>query len=276
MTIPNITLNNGVAMPQLGYGVFQVPDDETEAAVTAALEAGYRSIDTAAVYGNEAGVGRALAKSGIAREELFITTKLWNSDHERPVEAYEKSLELLGLDQVDLYLIHWPTPARDLYVGAWQGLEELYAAGRTRAIGVSNFLPEHLDRLAKESEIVPAINQIELHPSYQQRELTALCRERSIAIAAYSPLGQGHDLDLPVLASIAGTHDVTPAQVVLRWHLHQGHLIIPKSVAPERIRANFDLGGFELTDEEIASITAAESGHRIGNDPRTFALSQIR
>jgi diketogulonate reductase-like aldo/keto reductase len=172
--------------------------------------------------------------------------------------------------------VHWPNPAADLYVDSWRALERIYAEGRVQAIGVSNFLPEHLDRLAKESEIVPAVNQIELHPSYQQRELTDLCRERSIAVEAYSPLGQGTDLDHAVLAAIAGDHGVTPAQVVLRWHLQLGHIVIPKSVDPERIRSNFELGGFELTDDEVASVTALENGNRIGNDPRTFSISQIR
>jgi 2,5-diketo-D-gluconate reductase A len=270
MTIPNITLNNGVAMPQLGYGVFQVPDDETEAAVTAALEAGYRSIDTAAVYGNEAGVGRALAKSGIAREELFITTKLWNSDHERPVEAYEKSLELLGLDQVDLYLIHWPTPARDLYVGAWQGLEELYAAGRTRAIGVSNFLPEHLDRIVGLGGTVPAVNQIELHPALQQRATVAAGDGLGIATEAWSPLAQGAMLQNPAITAIADRLGRTPAQVILRWHLQQGRIVIPKSVTPARIAQNLDVFGFDLTDSDLAAIDALESEGRTGPDPATF------
>ncbi|WP_327640067.1 aldo/keto reductase [Kribbella sp. NBC_00482] len=273
-----ITLNNGVQIPQRGFGVFQVPPSDTQRVVEQAIEIGYRHIDTAAAYNNEAGVGAAVRASGLPRDELFVTTKLRNGEHgyESALAAYDETLQRLGLDYADLYLVHWPHPTVDRYVDSWRALERIYADGRVRAIGVSNFLPEHLDRLGKEGEIVPAINQIELHPSYQQRDLTELCRERSIAIAAYSPLGQGHDLDLPVLASIAGKHGVTPAQVVLRWHLQQGHLVIPKSVSPERIRANFELGGFELTDDEITSISAAENGHRIGNDPRTFALSQIR
>lgn len=273
-----ITLNNGVQVPQRGFGVFQVPPDDTQRVVEQAIEVGYRHIDTAAAYNNEAGVGAAVRASGLPRDELFVTTKLRNGEHgyESALTAYDETLQRLGLDYADLYLLHWPNPTVDRYVDSWRALERIYADGRVRAIGVSNFLPEHLDRVAKESEIVPAINQIELHPSYQQRDLTELCRERSIAIAAYSPLGQGHDLDLPVLALLADKHHVTPAQVVLRWHLQLGHLIIPKSVSPERIRANFELDGFALTDDEVASITAAENGHRIGNDPRTFALSQIR
>jgi len=273
-----ITLNNGVQVPQCGFGVFQVPPDDTQRAVEQAIEIGYRHVDTAAAYNNEAGVGAAVRACGLPREELFVTTKLRNGEHgyELALRAYDETLQRLGLDYADLYLVHWPNPAADRYVDSWRALEQIYIDGRVRAIGVSNFLPEHLDRLAKESEIVPAVNQIELHPSYQQRELTELCRERSIAVTAYSPLGQGGDLDHPVLASIAAAHSVTPAQVVLRWHLQRAHIVIPKSVDPERIRANFELGGFELTDDEVASITAMENGNRLGSDPRTFAISQIR
>ena len=273
-----ITLNNGVQIPRRGFGVFQVPPSDTQPAVEQAIEIGYRHIDTAAAYNNEAGVGAAVRACGLPREELFVTTKLRNGEHgnESVLTAYEETLQRLGLDYADLYLVHWPNPAADLYVDSWRALERIYTDGRVRAIGVSNFLPEHLDRLAKEGEIVPAINQLELHPSYQQRELTELCRERSIAVEAYSPLGQGGDLGHSVLASIAGDHYVTPAQVVLRWHLQRGHIVIPKSVNPERIRANFDLGGFELTDDEVASISALENGNRISNDPSTFAISQIR
>jgi diketogulonate reductase-like aldo/keto reductase len=273
-----ITLNNGVRIPQRGFGVFQVPLGNTQAAVEQALEIGYRHIDTAAAYNNEAGVGAAVRASGLARDELFVTTKLRNGEHgyESALTAYDETLQRLGLDYADLYLVHWPNPTVDRYVDSWRALERIYADGRVRAIGVSNFLPEHLDRLAKESEIVPAVNQIELHPTYQQRELTELCAERSIAVTAYSPLGQGGDLDHPVLAAIADAHGVTPAQAILRWHLQRGHIVIPKSVNPERIRANFALDGFELSDDEVASVTALENGNRLGSDPRTFAISQIR
>ncbi|HEY9333430.1 MAG TPA: aldo/keto reductase [Kribbella sp.] len=273
-----ITLNNGVRIPQRGFGVFQVPLGDTQAAVEQALEIGYRHIDTAAAYNNEAGVGAAVRASGLARDELFVTTKLRNGEHgyESALTAYDETLQRLGLDYADLYLVHWPNPTVDRYVDSWRALERIYADGRVRAIGVSNFLPEHLDRLAKESEIVPAVNQIELHPTYQQRELTELCAERSIAVTAYSPLGQGGDLDHPVLAAIADAHGVTPAQAILRWHLQRGHIVIPKSVNPERIRANFALDGFELSDDEVASVTALENGNRLGSDPRTFAISQIR
>lgn len=267
--VPAITLNNGVVMPQVGFGVFQVPDDETEAAVTAALEAGYRSIDTAAVYGNEQGVGRAIAKSGIARDELFVTTKLWNADHERPVEAYERSAELLGTD-ADLYLIHWPTPARDLYVAAWQGLEELYAAGRVRAIGVSNFLPEHLDRVVALGGTVPAVNQVELHPALQQRPVSEADSRLGVVTEAWSPLAQGAVLADPAVTAIAARLGRTPAQVVLRWHLQQGRVVIPKSVTPSRIAENLDLFGFELGEADLAAVDALESDGRVGPDPAEF------
>ncbi|HET6743067.1 MAG TPA: aldo/keto reductase [Kribbella sp.] len=273
-----ITLNNGVRIPQLGFGVFQVPPDDTQRAVEQAIAIGYRHIDTAAAYNNEAGVGAAVRASGLPRAELFVTTKLRNGEHgyESALTAYDETLQRLGLDYADLYLVHWPNPTVDRYVDSWRALERIQAEGRVRAIGVSNFLPEHLDRLAKESEIVPAVNQIELHPTYQQHELTELCRDRSIAVEAYSPLGQGGDLDHRVLASIADAHDATPAQVVLRWHLQLGHIVIPKSVNPQRIRANFELGGFELTEAELAAVSGLEDGNRLGSDPRTFAISQIR
>jgi len=273
-----ITLNNGVRIPQRGFGVFQVPAADTQRAVEQALEIGYRHIDTAAAYNNEAGVGAAVRATGLPRDEVFVTTKLRNGEHgyEFALKAYDDTLQRLGLDHVDLYLVHWPNPSVDRYVESWHALERLYAQERVRAIGVSNFLPEHLDRLATESEITPAVNQIEVHPSFQQRELTELCRERSIAIEAYSPLGQGIDLEHPVVARTAGRYGVTAAQVVLRWHLQLGHVVIPKSVNPDRIRSNFDLDGFQLSDDEMASISALESGNRVGGDPRTFALSQIR
>jgi 2,5-diketo-D-gluconate reductase A len=273
-----VALNNGVQIPQQGFGVFLVPPEDTQRAVEQAIEIGYRHIDTAAAYNNEAGVGAAVRACGIPREDLFVTTKLRNGEHgyDSTLTAYDETLQRLGLEYADLYLVHWPNPAADLYVDSWRALERIYTDERVRAVGVSNFLAEHLDRLAKESELVPAVNQLELHPTYQQRELTDLCRERSIAVEAYSPLGQGGDLDHPVLASIAANHHVTPAHVVLRWHLQLGHIVIPKSVTPERIRANFDLDGFVLTDDEIASITALENGNRLGGDPRTFAISQIR
>ncbi|MCX5416220.1 aldo/keto reductase [Streptomyces sp. NBC_00059] len=271
-TVPTVTLNNGVAIPQLGFGVFQVPDDETAAAVSSALDAGYRSIDTAAVYGNEAGVGRALAESGLAREELFITTKLWNADqgYDATLTAFDASLAKLGLDHVDLYLIHWPTPERDLYVDTWRALEKLLADGRIRAAGVSNFQPAHLRRLREESSLVPAVNQIELHPGLQQSELRAVHAEYGIATEAWSPLAQGTLLEDPVLLSVAERHGTTPAQVVLRWHLQLGNIVIPKSVTPARIRQNIDVLGFELPDADMDAIAGLDRGMRIGPDPDTL------
>jgi 2,5-diketo-D-gluconate reductase A len=271
-------LNNGVEIPQLGLGVFQVLPEDAQRVVETAFDAGYRHIDTAAAYNNEAGVGAAIKASGLPREEVFITTKLRNGDqgYHEALAAYEQSCRRLGLDQVDLYLIHWPYPMANAYVDSWRALERLYAEGRVRAIGVSNFLTEHLDRLASETSVVPAVNQIELHPTYQQPDLTEVCRQRSIAVEAYSPLGQGGDLDHQAVQRIADHYGKSPAQIVLRWHLQRGHIVIPKSNTPNRIRSNRDIDGWTLTADEMESITALESGNRIGSDPNVFALSQIR
>ncbi|GGY34958.1 aldo/keto reductase [Streptomyces tanashiensis] len=268
-TAPAVTLNNGVEIPQLGFGVFQVADDETTAAVTAALEAGYRSIDTAAVYGNEAGVGRALSASGLAREDLFVTTKLWNADqgYDATLRAFDDSLAKLGLEYVDLYLIHWPTPARDLYRESWRALERLADEGRIRAAGVSNFQPEHLRRLMDGAALTPAVNQIELHPALQQSELRAFHGEHRIATEAWSPLAQGAVLDDPAIGAIAAAHGKSPAQVVIRWHLQLGNVVIPKSVTPARIRANADVFDFVLTDEEMAAVAGLDRGLRTGPHP---------
>lgn len=269
MTIPTLTLNNGVEIPRLGFGVFQVPDDRTAAAVTTALQAGYRSIDTAAIYGNEAGVGRALAASGLPREELFVTTKLWNADqgYDSTLRAFDAGLAKLGLDHVDLYLIHWPAPARDLYLDSWRAIERLAAEGRIRAAGVSNFQPAHLERLLDSSSLVPAVNQIELHPGLQQAELRAFHAEHGIATEAWSPLAQGAVLDDPAITAIAARTGKSPAQVVLRWHLQLGNIVIPKSVTPARIRQNLDVFDFRLTDEEMASIAATDRDLRTGPHP---------
>ncbi|MFF8375918.1 aldo/keto reductase [Streptomyces sp. NPDC015661] len=268
-TVPTVTLNNGVEIPQLGFGVFQVADDATTAAVTSALEAGYRSIDTAAVYGNEAGVGRALGASGLAREELFVTTKLWNADqgHDATLRAFDDSLAKLGLDHVDLYLIHWPAPDRDLYLDSWRALERLAEEGRIRAAGVSNFQPGHLRRLMDGAALTPAVNQIELHPALQQSELRAFHGEHRIATEAWSPLAQGAVLDDPAITAIAAAHGKSPAQVVIRWHLQLGNVVIPKSVTPARIRANIDVFDFVLTDEEMATIAGLDRGLRTGPHP---------
>lgn len=271
-TIPNLALNNGPTIPQLGFGVFQVPDEETTAAVTSALEAGYRSIDTAAIYGNERGVGRAISESGIDRDELFITTKLWNADqgYDAALAAYDDSLEKLGLDDVDLYLIHWPVPANDRYLDSWRALEHLLEEGRVRSIGVSNFTVQHLERVLEVGTIVPAVNQIELHPAFQQTELRAFHAEHGIATEAWSPLAQGEVLDDPVLVRIAEAHGRTTAQVVLRWHLQIGNVVIPKSVTPERIRQNLDVFDFTLSDEDLAAIATIDRGYRMGPDPAVF------
>ncbi|MFI7442708.1 aldo/keto reductase [Nonomuraea indica] len=269
MTIPTVRLNNGVEIPQLGFGVFQVPDDQTAAAVTAALQAGYRSIDTAAIYGNEAGVGRAITASGLPREELFVTTKLWNADqgYDATLNAFDASLAKLGLDYVDLYLIHWPAPGRDLYPDSWRAIERLAAEGRIRAAGVSNFQPAHLERLLDNSALTPAVNQIELHPGLQQTELRAFHAEHEIATEAWSPLAQGAVLDDPAITAIAARTGKSPAQVVLRWHLQLGNIVIPKSVTPARIRQNLDVFDFQLTDEDMASIAATDRGLRTGPHP---------
>jgi diketogulonate reductase-like aldo/keto reductase len=271
--VPTITLNNGVAMPQLGFGVWQVPDREATRAVSAALEAGYRSIDTAAAYGNEKGTGKALAASGLPREDLFVTTKLWNDDqgHDSALRALDKSLAALGLEQVDLYLIHWPQPRRDAYTQTWRAFERIAADGRARAVGVSNFQPAHLRRLFETSGLVPAVNQIELHPQLVQQELRALHAEHGIATEAWSPLGQGKGLlDSPVIGKIAARLGRTPAQVVLRWHLQLGNVVIPKSVTPSRIRENFDVFGFELAEQDLVELAGLADGTRLGPDPDDF------
>ncbi|MEU3180697.1 aldo/keto reductase [Streptomyces albidoflavus] len=268
--VPPIILNNGVQMPQLGFGVWQVPDDEAFTAVGAALDAGYRSIDTAAAYGNEEGTGKAIARSGIPREELFVTTKLWNSDHgyDAALRAFDSSLEKLGLDHVDLYLIHWPLPAKDTAVDTYKALEKIHSEGRARAIGVSNFLPEHLERLIDATSIIPAVNQIELHPHLQQRAAREYHDEQGITTEAWSPLGQGKGLlEVPAIVAIAQKHHVTPAQVVLRWHVQLGNVAIPKSVTPSRIVENIDIFSFELDDEDMAAIRALNEDRRLGPDP---------
>ncbi|MFD8893451.1 aldo/keto reductase [Streptomyces sp. Sge12] len=277
--VPAIKLNNGTLMPQLGYGVWQVPDAEAERAVGTALEAGYRSIDTAAIYGNEAGTGKAVAASGLPREELFVTTKLWNGPKQKwgrdqVLRAFDDSLAKLRLDHVDLYLIHWPRPMRDDFVTIWKTFEEIAASGRARAVGVSNFRPADLERIAAESGLVPAVNQVELHPLFPQAELRAVHAERGIATEAWSPLGQGKELlTLPAVTAIADKYGRSAAQVVLRWHLQLGNIVIPKSVTPARIRENLDVFGFELDAADIAALDAlgaGAAGRRIGPDPAEF------
>ncbi|MGW5690351.1 aldo/keto reductase [Streptomyces sp. GMR22] len=271
--VPFITLNNGVRMPQLGFGVWQIPDDEAQIAVRNALDAGYRSIDTAAIYGNEEGTGKGLAASGIARDELFVTTKLQNSDqgYDSTLRAFDASLTRLGLEYVDLYLIHWPLPGVDKYVDTWKAFEKIYAEGRAKAIGLSNFHPAHTQRLLSETSVVPVIDQIELHPQLPQAELRAFNARHDIATEAWSPLGQGKGLlEDPKLAAIAEKHGKSPAQVVLRWHLDLGNVVIPKSVTPSRIKENIDVFDFQLDSEDLAAIDSLETGIRLGFDPETF------
>lgn len=274
--VPSLTLNNGVEMPQLGFGVWQVPDDEATRAVTTALEAGYRSIDTAAIYGNEEGTGKAIGASGIARDELFVTTKLWNSKQEpwtrdKVLRAFDTSLSKLALDHVDLYLIHWPRAVRDDYLTIWRAFEEIADSGRARAVGVSNFQPPHLRRLLAETSLVPAVNQVELHPQFQQAEVRAVNTEHGVVTEAWSPLGSGKGLlEVPTVLAIARKHERTAAQIVLRWHLQLGNVVIPKSVTPSRIRENLDVFGFELDPEDLAALAALDSGVRLGFDPDTY------
>ncbi|MFR9730374.1 aldo/keto reductase [Saccharopolyspora sp. MS10] len=268
--VPNVTLNTGAQMPQLGFGVFQVPPDQVVEPVLAAIEAGYRSIDTAAVYGNEEGVGKAIAESGVPREDLFVTTKLWNDrqGYDSTFEAFDESLTKLGLDYVDLYLIHWPVAAKDRYVETWKAFEKLHAEGRAKAIGVSNFQIPHLRRLFEETGVVPALNQIELHPHFQQGDLRAFHQEHGIHTEAWGPLGQGKGLlDEPTLSSLAEKYGKTPAQIVLRWHLQLGNVVIPKSATPSRIRQNVEVFDFELAEDDMAVIAGLETGQRGGADP---------
>jgi 2,5-diketo-D-gluconate reductase A len=272
---PHVELTGGPPMPQLGFGVFQIPPEQTAEAVSHALRAGYRSVDTAAAYRNERAVGEAIADSGLEREAVFVTTKVWNGDHgrEKARAAFEKSLGRLGFDYVDLYLIHWPVPARDRYVETWQALVELHEQGRARAIGVSNFEVEHLQRVIDATGVVPSLNQIELHPHFQQPELRRFHAEHGIATEAWSPLAQGAVLDDEAVVGLASPHGKTPAQIVLRWHLQLGNIVIPKSVTRKRIEENVDIFDFDLDDHAMRTLEGLDQGRRIGPDPATFDLS---
>ncbi len=265
-----ITLNNGLKMPQLGFGVWQVENEEAVHTVKKALAVGYRSIDTAAIYGNERGVGEALKQSGISRDELFITTKVWNSDqgYENTLRAFDESLEKLGLDYVDLYLIHWPTPEYDTYVDTYKALEKLYDDGRVKAIGVCNFDQDHLQRLLDECNVTPVLNQIECHPYLAQKELKQFGREHDIYVEAWSPLMQGGEvLNNEAIGEIAEKHNKTPAQVILRWHLQNDTIVIPKSVTPSRIEENFNVFDFELSSEDMDKIDSFDRNERRGPKP---------
>jgi 2,5-diketo-D-gluconate reductase A len=272
LTIPGLALHDGVEIPQLGFGVFQVPPEDTQEVVELALDAGYRHFDTAGAYRNEKGVGAAIGASGLAREDLFVTTKLWNSEQgfDTTLAAFEASLARLGLEFVDLYLIHWPVPSEDRYVDTWRAFERIHDEGRSRTIGVSNFRVEDLERLEAEAETRPTVNQIELHPRLQQAELRAWHADHRIVTEAWSPLAQGELLDDETIAAIAERHGKTPAQAILRWHLQLGNVVFPKSVTPERIRENLELFDFELSDAEMAEFERLDRGERIGPDPGTF------
>jgi 2,5-diketo-D-gluconate reductase A len=272
---PLVTLHDGVEMPQLGFGTWQISAEETQERVEEALAVGYRHVDTAAAYGNEAGVGAAIAATGVRREDVFVTTKLWNSQHgyDRTLHAFEKSLQRLGTGYVDLYLIHWPLPSRDLYLDTWRAFERIREDGGARSIGVSNFRIEDLERLDRETESLPTVNQIELHPRFQQPELRSWHADHGIATEAWSPLAQGDLLNDDTIATIAAHHQKSPAQVILRWHLQLGNVFIPKSSNPERIRQNVELFDFALSDDDMAAIARLDSDQRIGGDPSTFTMT---
>lgn len=273
-TVPTVPFHDGQSIPQLGFGVWRVEDEVAADVVEQAIRAGYRHIDTAAIYGNEAGVGRAIAAAGVPREELFITTKVWNSDqgHEKALAALDASLEKLGTDYVDLWLIHWAKPSQNLYVETWKALIEAQRQGKVRSIGVSNFPQAQLEEIIDATGVIPVIHQIELHPYWQQKDLRAFGERVGMLTEAWSPLGQGGDLLAdPVITEIAEAHDATPAQVVIAWHLAVGNVVIPKSVTPERIVSNLAAAGVELTADEVARIDALDRAEgRIGPDPATI------
>jgi 2,5-diketo-D-gluconate reductase A len=270
--VPTITLNNGVTIPQLGFGVFQIQPDQTEQATLAALETGYRHIDTAQMYGNESQVGQAVRASGVDRDDVFVTSKLSNACHayDDALGAFDQTLKDLGFDYLDLFLVHWPLPDVGDYVETWKAMEEIYRSGRVRAIGVSNFQRHHLQRLLAETDVVPAVNQIEVHPYLAQDELRAYGVRHGIETQAWSPIAQGKVLDDPVLVEIGRRHGKSSAQVTLRWHIERGDIVFPKSVTRSRVEENFDIFDFELTDTEMGEISRLDRGERIGPDPDTF------
>jgi 2,5-diketo-D-gluconate reductase A len=275
MASPSITLNDGNSIPQVGLGVFQTPPEETERAAVTALDAGYRHIDTAAAYGNEREVGQAVKESGLTRDDVYLTTKLWNADqgYDSTLKAFDASMDRLGLDYLDLYLIHWPMPAKNAFVDTFKAFAHLRDQGRIRSIGVSNFAPEHLRTLVEATGIVPSVNQIELHPLLQQEELREVHAQLGVATEAWSPLGRGSLLSNDTVTAVADAHGKTPAQVLIRWHIQLGNIVIPKSVTPERIVSNFDVFDFELSEQDMASISSLGDGTRLGPDPRTFEFT---
>ncbi len=271
--VPTITLNNGIEIPQLGFGVYQVEPDQTKDATLRAFEVGYRHIDTAQMYRNEKGVGEAVRDSGIDRAELFITSKLNNGfhAHDDAIKAFDTSLDTLGMDYLDLFLIHWPLPGIDVdFLETWGALEEIYASGRAKSIGLSNFQPSHLRRVVTEGTVVPAVNQIEVHPYLTQDDVRAVNAEHGVATESWSPIAQGLVLDDPVITGIASAHGKSPAQVVLRWHIQRGDIVFPKSVTPERVQENFELFDFELSASDLGVISALDKGQRTGPNPDEF------
>jgi diketogulonate reductase-like aldo/keto reductase len=274
MSVPNVILNNGIEIPQLGFGVWRIPSEETKKAVLAALDAGYRHIDTAKLYDNEEDVGAAVRESGLDRDAVFVTTKVWNSDqgYDDTLRAFDASMQRLGFDVLDLYLIHWPLPGKGLAADTWRAMEKLYHDGRVRAIGVSNFHAHHLRALIDHAEVVPTVNQVELHPYLQQDELRAVNTELGVATEAWAPLARGGELLAdPVIKHLADKHARTPAQVVLRWHVQMDTIVIPKSVTPSRIAENFDIFDFELDDEDMAAVAGLDKGRRTGAHPDEVA-----
>ncbi|MBD8583658.1 aldo/keto reductase [Frigoribacterium sp. CFBP 13729] len=269
ITVPSVVLSDGARIPQLGLGVYKVADDEARTVVATALELGYRHVDTASFYGNEVGVGQALRASDVPRDEVFVTTKVWNTEQgfDETLRAFDASLDRLGTDHVELYLIHWPAPTQDKYVDTWRALERIAEEGRARSIGVSNFQVHHLERLLGETSVVPVIDQVEAHPWLQQHELREFCAARGIAVEAWSPLARGRVLDDAAIGRIAAKHGVEPAQAVIRWHLQQGLVVIPKTVNALRLASNLDVFGFELDEDDLAEIAALDSGERSGSHP---------
>jgi 2,5-diketo-D-gluconate reductase A len=269
ITVPSVALSDGARIPQLGLGVYKVADEEARTVVATALELGYRHVDTASFYGNEVGVGQAIRASDVPRDDVFVTTKVWNTEQgfDETLRAFDASLDRLGTDHVELYLIHWPAPAQDKYVDTWRALERIAEEGRARSIGVSNFQVHHLERLLGETSVVPVIDQVEAHPWLQQHELREFCAAQGIAVEAWSPLARGRVLDDAVIGRIAAKHGVEPAQAVIRWHLQQGLVVIPKTVNALRLRSNLDVFGFELDEDDLAAIAALDSGQRSGSHP---------